>query len=647
MAALSALSRLPHSLREADVLLVVPPFHDLGYPSLAAHLLQACGREAGFRVQVLYANLLLASAIGEATYTKICDVSDGAFLGERFFARRAFGLKSLGHGPRHMFDADWVVGPNRNWRIEPDSDRVKITLRELHHLESRAEGYVDGVARAISKRHYRMVGCSTCFEQTAASVALLNRIKTLWPDTITILGGANCEGEMAQGVASLPSEVDYIFSGESEVAFVDFVRAIMAGSRPPGRLVHGEPCRNLDALPTPLYEEFYEQRKRFLPRTKFPTGLTEIPFETSRGCWWGQKHHCTFCGFNEETIAYRQKSPDQVVRELRSLLGTCPSRKVGMTDSVMPYSYFRMLLPRLAGQFPGVSVFYEQRANLSLPQILALKQAGVTSIAVGIESLSSRLLSLMKKGVQARQILMLLRNARAVGVDLLWNLLWGFPGDDVEAYREILALLPLLHHLQPPQVLSHISIDRFSPYFSTPAEFGVRNLKPLAGYYDIFPKGAKVERIAYSFTAEYQCGSHDHVEVISDLWQAVNRWQASWKRNRGMGAEKLRLLRNGESYALVDTRRLWSKTKSYTLDEADASALLTARPYAGRDLEVWSVHEELAVIADGWFVPLATADPEVLMKLACEHDEGSRIFSESIDLEGGSRRESNNSRKGV
>lgn len=432
---------------------------------------------------------------------------------------------------------------------------------------------------------------------------------------------------MARGIDSLPSGIDYIFSGESEATFPEFVRAVLAGARRQGRIICGEPCTNLDALPTPTFLEYYEQGKRFLPLSNLTAQQSKTPYETSRGCWWGQKHHCTFCGLNDETIAFRQKSPDRVIEELHALLDGHPSRKVVMIDNIMPHTYFKTLLPRLAAEFAGVTMFYEQRANISLPQILALKRAGITSIQVGVESLSSRLLRLMNKGVQARQNLMLLRNARAAEVGLDWNLLWGFPGDNVEAYSEILALLPLLHHLQPPLVLSHISIDRFSPYFSRPIEFGVHNLKPLAGYYDTLPKGAEVERIAYSFTAEYRCGSHDHVEVISDLWQAVSGWQASWRRTRGNGREELRLLRNRKSYVLLDTRRLWRKKKSYSLDEADASALLTTRPYTGRDLEAWSVREKLAVTADGWFVPLATADPEVLLELTGDGDESSRPLS--------------------
>lgn len=631
---LSNVRGLLQTLRESDVLLIVPPFQALKYPSLGVHLLQACGRKAGFRVQVLYANILLASLMGEEAYARICDAPGGSFAGERFFARCAFGLPPLGRRATRMFESDWVIGPNKDWGITPDRDRhdcmKPITLPELRRLERYAEGFVDSVAGAVSEQGYRIVGCTTTFEQTAASVALLNRIKALSKGTITILGGANCEGEMARGVASLPSSIDYIFSGDSEAAFAEFVRAIVAGLRPRGRLLFGEPCRDMDALPTPTYVEFYEQRRRFLPRSKVPAGQTEIPYETSRGCWWGEKHHCTFCGFNEEAIAFRQKSPDRVIEELRILLQTHPTRKVVMTDSIMPYTYFKTLLPRLAGRLPGVTIFYEQRANLSLPQLLALRQAGITSIQPGIESLSSRFLTLMNKGVQARQNLMLLRFARAAGVHLHWNLLWGFPADEVEAYEETLAILPLLHHLQPPRAMTHLSIDRFSPYFCRPAEFGVRNIKPQAGCHDWSPKGTNTERIACRFTAEYRSGAHDCVDLIYKLWQAMKRWQAAWKEKQGAPNEDLTLFRKHRSYVLVDTRHLWRKQKSYSLDEKGASKLLTARPYSGSEPETWALGEKLAVIMDGWFVPLAVADPKILLELAGKHPQGGLPPGQSL-----------------
>jgi len=613
------MGRLSEALADAHVLLIVPPLHPLTYPSLAVHLLQACARAAGFRVQVLYANILLASVIGEEAYAKISDLPDECLAGERFFARCAFGLPPMGRRASHMFDPVWVVGPDKNWIIRHDFDchefQEPITLEQLRHLERHAEHYVQSIATAVSERRYRIVGCSTSFAQTASSLAVLNRIKALSKDTITILGGANCEGEMACGIASLPSGIDYIFSGEGEASFVKFVREILAGLRPQSRILRGEPCADLDALPTPTYAEFYEQRKRFLPTSKLQAEHTEIPYETSRGCWWGEKHHCTFCGFNEETIMFRQKSPDRIIQDLHSLLDAHPTKQVSMTDSIMPHTYFKTLLPGLGDEFPGVTVFYEQKANLSLAQIIALKRAGITSIQPGIESLSSGLLRLMKKGVQARQNLLLLRYARSAGVDLQWNLLWGFPGDDAKAYEEILAILPLLHHLQPPTGLMHLSIDRFSPYFSTPSEFEVRNMMPLKGYYDWLPVGADIERIAHLFTADYRCGSHEHVEVIRRLWQETARWRTVWKRNGGAPDEDLKLFPNRGSFELIDTRRLWAKKRSFSLREKEASTLLTAGPYSGTAMEAWALQEKLAVVIDGWFVPLAVAEADVLLGL--------------------------------
>jgi ribosomal peptide maturation radical SAM protein 1 len=598
------------------MLLVVPPFASLTNPSLGVHILQACGRKAGFRVQVLYANILLAQVIGEKNYTRICDAPMGSFAAERFFARSAYGLPPLGRHANRMFEPSWVISADHGVEVEPDfAGGLPIALRELRRLEAQAAGFVDSVAKATSERSYRIVGCSTTFEQTAASVALLNRIKFLDKNTVTILGGANCEGEMARGIASLGASIDYIFSGESEATFVDFVRTILAGSYPKDRIIRGEPCTTMDALPTPMFTEFYEQRKRFLTRSPMAEEETEILYETSRGCWWGQKQHCTFCGLNGEGMAFRHKTADRVIEELRALLDAHPTKKVLMTDNIMPHGYFKTLLPRLATELPEHSIFYEQKANLSLSKVLALKQAGIRWIQPGIEALSSRLLKLMKKGVQGRQNLMLLRDARAAGVQLTWNLLWGFPGDDVEAYQETLAIVPLLHHFQPPDGLWHLSLDRFSPYFSRPAEFGVRNLVPLAAYYDFLPKTADVNRVAYHFMANYGCGSHDQIDVIHNLWREVGRWHAAWKRTGGEPLEDLRIAQDQGLYVLVDTRRVSGTKKTHVLEETEASTLVTSRPYSGSKLETWALQEKVAIVMDGWFVPLPVADPKILLAL--------------------------------
>lgn len=34
-----------------------------------------------------------------------------------------------------------------------------------------------------------------------------------------------------------------------------------------------------------------------------------LVLEGARGCWWGEKHHCTFCGLNGSLMKFRSKPP--------------------------------------------------------------------------------------------------------------------------------------------------------------------------------------------------------------------------------------------------------------------------------------------------------------------------------------------------
>src|SRR5262245_19048793 len=84
------------SARTCDALILVPPFFDPRYPSLSAHVLQACARAAGFRVRALYANLLFTSYLGHQRYATVAQAPDSTFLCERLFARSAYGVPPLG-----------------------------------------------------------------------------------------------------------------------------------------------------------------------------------------------------------------------------------------------------------------------------------------------------------------------------------------------------------------------------------------------------------------------------------------------------------------------------------------------------------------------------------------------------------------------
>jgi ribosomal peptide maturation radical SAM protein 1 len=608
-------------LREGEALIIVPPFFLVDQPSLAAHLLQSCAGQAGFRVSVLYANILLASAIGVEVYNAFCSLQGNALIGERLFARSAHGLEPLGNGAVRIFDPSTILGKAKADQIGSvglvhTPEERRLSLSKLEQLEAMIPSWAEEIAAAMTRLPFQVVGCTNSFEQTNSSIALLKGIKRRRPGTVTIMGGANCDGEMAEGMASLDPAgewVDYIFSGESEATFPRFLQEFYSGQPAPGRIVYGQPCRDLDALPTPDYTEYFDQLSHYLPDVEG----SWLAYETSRGCWWGQKHHCTFCGVNGEGMGFRQKSPNRVLADLRSMVETYPTRQVRMADNIMPYSYFQTLIPRLADELPRLEIFYEQKANLSLANVLALKKAGISSIQPGIEALSSPVLKRMDKGVLARQNIMLLRYAGSVGLRLSWNLLWGFPGDELQTYEQTLALLPLMRHFQPPFFLIHLSLERFSPYFDRPEAYGVNNLRPIAPYAAVLPPHADVEKLAYHFVGDYECAAYQNPDVMRQIGEEVADWQNCWLS----GPDSIPILQvthSGNIFLLADTRGLPGTQPLQILDRAQAAIALTARPYTPTLEIAWALEHKLGVLVDGWYVPLATAKPDLLFEFEAE-----------------------------
>ncbi len=295
-----------------------------------------------------------------------------------------------------------------------------------------------------------------------------------------------------------------------------------------------------------------------------------------------------------------------------------------MLDNIMPHKYFNTLLPELAESEPKLRIFYEQKANISLAKAAALRRAGVEFVQPGIEALSTDFLKLMRKGVTARQNVNLLRYARSVGISVNWNLLYAFPGDRIEWYLETLKLVPLLRHLGPPTGVHHLSIDRFSPYFNQPEEFGIRNVRPMAAYAPVFPDGAPLDQIAYHFVGEYRSESRENPEVIRTLTQEVQHWNDSWNQDVLPSLCVLEIVPG--NFMLLDTRSGPQEEKIFFIDETQAfAALAGGRPEKLPEESVfWALENKVAIMLDGVLAPLAVAEPELLARFEAQNSESGK-----------------------
>jgi ribosomal peptide maturation radical SAM protein 1 len=503
-----------------DVAFVVMPFADIQAPAIGVSLLQA-QLDAGSRTsRVLYFNIDLAEVIGETLYRRLSDgLTANALVGEWFFADCAFG---------NEIPAEYeYVSRILSRAAAPAPVAEILQARRLRH------DFVRNCAAAILKLRPRIVAFTTTFEQTCACVAVAKAIKSHPAPPLVVFGGANCEGEMGRQLLASVEWIDNVCTGEGDEVFPVFVDAVVRNGGSPlvpgmlGRAAAASPqpdpvmIRDLDSLPAPNFHDYMD---RVRASTLNETLQTRLLFQTSRGCWWGAKQHCTFCGLNGQGMAYRSKSPASTFRELEVLAATYGVKRFSSVDNILDIRHIATLFPLLRDSELGLDLFYEVKANLRFDQLALLKAGGVGTIQPGLESLDNGVLRLMRKGCTALQNIQLLRWCKELDITVAWNILGGFPGEDPGAYAAMARLLPLLIHLPPPTACSTIRMDRFSPLFTESAALGATRVRPKPAYYFIFPFARHaLQRIAYFFDFDYADGRNPE-EYMAPLYRAVGSW---------------------------------------------------------------------------------------------------------------------------
>jgi len=249
-------------------------------------------------------------------------------------------------------------------------------------------------------------------------------------------------------------------------------------------------------------------------------------------------------------MIFRSKSKERALEEILYLVSRYRVRQIAAVDNIMDSKYFRELLPELKKRNLGLTLFYEVKANMTKEQVRMLAEAGVTMIQPGIESLHKHMLQLMRKGVAPLQNVQLLKWCAELGVRASWNLLYGFPGETERDYEEMLPLLESITHLQPPDGHGSIRLDRFSPYFENPAEFGLINARPLEIYRYLYPfPENELAEIAYFYQYEFADGKNPENYIETTLNQLA-RWHESAESGKSL---RSRRLSNG-GLEIVDTR---------------------------------------------------------------------------------------------
>lgn len=483
--------------------LICMPFQLTGISSLSIALLATYIRENGFEVEESYFHFKFSEIFGLDRYAEIANSGpNDTLVGELLFSEALHG---------EIKDETVSNSLNRHFG-KYDERRRKI--KEFGN-------YCLGQLRTKSTE---IIGFTTSSNQLLPSIWLSQLIKKQMPHVRIVLGGSACSQPMGQHIFNHYKEVDYIVSGFGEAPLLNLVSGKIPASR---QLIENTESVDLNTLPIPNYDSFIEQANAHKEGMDFM-----LAFESSRGCWWGEKNHCKFCGLNQLGLNYNAKDTNRMVEEIRSLWDRY-GKNMFATDTILSRTHLNKALPRLASFETKPELFYEIKANMKEKEMELFDKAGIHWVQPGIESLNSRLLKLLNKGASSLQNLALLKWCRERNIKVSWNVLCDIPGEHLEDYQEMMALMDKVHHFIPP-FLGPIRVDRYSPYFKEYEKYGWKELRPLSPYRHLHPTMSKLELHQTAYHFEGVGGSPLIKSYFKDLENKINKWHERYKAGDGL-----------------------------------------------------------------------------------------------------------------
>lgn len=559
------------------IILVNMPFASVARPSIGLTQIKAVTDEkfsGRVSTEILYLNHDFAHYIGVPFYSRIADTMDhhATGLGDWLFRQAAF--PELPDNTEEYFRRCY---PQR-------TERTQMLRKTVQEKRAGLDEFINNLIDRYKLDEADLVGFSSTFAQNVACFALARKLKERRPRLTTVLGGANCESIMGREIAKQVKQIDYVFSGGSLKSFPDLVQCILKEQWEQCHRINGVFTSVNHSLRKPAmltlektayvgeigddltintkipldYDSFFRDFETHFPNKRIkPTVL----FETSRGCWWGERAHCTFCGLNGGAMNYRAMDAENAIELFNSLFRYADKvTKFECVDNIMPRNYVKEVFPHIRTP-PNKSIFYEVKADLSTEDLRLMAAANVNLIQPGIEALSTSTLKLMRKGTTVFHNLLLLKNCITYNIVPSWNLLVGFPGEGEDVYEKYVADLPLLTHLYPPSGAFPVRFDRFSPYHVQAKEYGL-NLKPVDFYELTYPFDQEsLSALAYyfidqNFRAEYFMSM---VKWIGKIREKIDHWLNLWRdddeaEGTGFVRPKLYFKGDGNSTVIYDSR---------------------------------------------------------------------------------------------
>lgn len=322
---------------------------------------------------------------------------------------------------------------------------------------------IDGLAKQnvhaeIASFQPDLIGVTATTPQAPAAYALLDDLRSCYPDVFTVMGGVHA--------GLMPDEAiehaDCVVIGEGEKALLDIAETLHKGGTPE-RIIYGEPVEPLDDVPSPAFDLI--DFKPYMNTTlALKLELPCISIVTSRGC----PHRCPFCHNATRTMKPRYFSAQRVVDDITYLYEKYHVRSIHFNDDEFVVNKKR--LRELAVLFEQTGLNRKivwgcmARVNsLDAETLKLMRNMGCVVIITGFESVNPRILKYLKCGtVTVQQNARSLPLAHNAGILMGGSIIFGTPTETLEEMKQSLKWFEQQDHLK------FVGFNTLIPYPETP-----------------------------------------------------------------------------------------------------------------------------------------------------------------------------------
>lgn len=297
-------------------------------------------------------------------------------------------------------------------------------------------------------------GCIVTGYDKAKQLAAISRAAN--PKCVIVAG--NSVASSIPEITLLKTEVDIACLGESDITIVELLERLTAGE--PWEDVPGlafarggevvfSPRRkvieNLDTVPFVDWEIFdlqrYMEKSKInvnISRETIKNDIVSFPLNTARGCMY----RCSFCYHVYRKDRYRQRSPENIVAEIKELNSKYDANFISFWDELTLSSIKQS--EQLADSIinSGLKIYWDgtARGDLFTEEHLGvamkLKESGCDSLSYSLEHANEEILKSMNKRMSLAQFEEQKRTLDKAGIPSLTSIFFGTRLETPETIRE-------------------------------------------------------------------------------------------------------------------------------------------------------------------------------------------------------------------